>query len=347
MSNLVWEDPSPYLRGHIYEGVPGVPYPRLLPADAQRLPTDTWYCATIPVGVRLEICGDADGVVIRYHTATDDLGYRGDGAGRNFSLFHGDHLVGDYPATLGDAEVTIPLASLPPHSDRHVIAIPEGMRPQILSVAPLSGSIKPPSAQPRWLSYGDSISEGWVASAPGNAWTAIIGRRLGLDLINLGFAGAARAEIIVAEEMAKQEAAVITLAVGTNCYERIVHSRAQMAANLEAFLSVLRHGHPNVPILVISPLLRPDAEERKNVLGASLSDLRETIEQTVRERSNRDANLHLLEGRDLTSAQRLPDHIHPDDAGHREMATKIAQVMAPLVGSTSSSGGYNPSAAIG
>ncbi len=73
---------EPFLRGCAWRAAPGVPYPRFDPRDATRIPADTWQCAHIPAGVRLELVGDATAVTLDYATATDDLGYRGAGRGR-------------------------------------------------------------------------------------------------------------------------------------------------------------------------------------------------------------------------------------------------------------------------
>ena len=78
------EQPEPFLRGARWPGTRRVPYPRADPTD-RRLPADTWQMASLPVGVRLELAGDATQVEIAYVTATDQLGYRGDGAGTTFA----------------------------------------------------------------------------------------------------------------------------------------------------------------------------------------------------------------------------------------------------------------------
>src|SRR5256885_14276807 len=80
-------DPGPFLRGNAFTGNDKVPYPRASLQDTFRLPFDTWMQAQIPATVRLEIAGDAEAVDIAYETVTDDLGYRGDGAGRTFALW--------------------------------------------------------------------------------------------------------------------------------------------------------------------------------------------------------------------------------------------------------------------
>src|SRR5258708_14187405 len=94
------EQPEPFLRGCAWRAGAGVSYPRADPRDFTRLPIDTWGCAQLPVSVRLEFVGDANEVSIRYRTETEDLGYRGDGAGRTFALWRDGEPGDDVPAAL-------------------------------------------------------------------------------------------------------------------------------------------------------------------------------------------------------------------------------------------------------
>src|SRR5437660_43348 len=149
-------DPKPFLRGVAFPSTRSVPYPRAKPDP--RLPADTWAQATIPVGVRLELVGGE--VEIAYRTQTDDLGYRGDGAGRTFAAWRGGELVDEDKAELGEGTVTLSLGAA---RDRAIVYLPEGMKPEILDVA---GGVEPAPSQPRWTVYGDSVVEGWIASSP-------------------------------------------------------------------------------------------------------------------------------------------------------------------------------------
>ena len=94
---------EPFLRGCAWRGVPACPTRASTLADASRIPADTWQCAQIPAGVRLELVGDAAALELDYATATDDLGYRGDGAGTTFALWHGEEQVDEQPAGSGQA----------------------------------------------------------------------------------------------------------------------------------------------------------------------------------------------------------------------------------------------------
>jgi lysophospholipase L1-like esterase len=321
---------SAFLRGAAWPAAGEAAYPRADPADAGRLPADTWATARLPVGVRLELVGDAPSVRITYTTATDELGYRGPGAGTSFVAYRGEELVDEQPAALGDGTVVLGIVT----GDAVVtVHLPEGMRPLVTGVEPDGGgAIAPAPTRPRWLCYGDSIAEGWIASGPAGAWPAVAARRFGLDVVNLGYAGAARGEIVSAEHIAAQPADVISISHGTNCWTRIPHSRAQMVANTEAFLDVVRQGHPDVPIVLASPVVRPDAETTPNRLGATLADLREAMEEVGRARvAAGDARLTVVPGAELLDPDHLADGVHPGDEGHRLLADAIGGAVAEWV----------------
>ena len=286
--------------------------------------------ASIPVGVRLEVVGDAEAVAITYRTETEELGYRGDGAGRIFAAWTKSGLVAEADAGLGDGVARLPLAPDEPT----IVYLPEGMRPTVLEVAGIGGDIEPAPRQSRWVVYGDSVAEGWIASSPAAAWPAIAGREQGLDVVNLGYAGAARGEIASAEQVAKLEADVITICHGTNCWTRTPHSVGMFRETAAAFLGIVRQEHPRTPILVVTPVVRPDAEQTPNRLGATLADLRGAMERVVNERAaGGDEQLRLISGLDLITAEHLGDGMHPDDDGHRRMAATVGAVARAMIGS--------------
>jgi lysophospholipase L1-like esterase len=290
-----------------------------------RLPADTRAAAALPVGVRLEFTGEAEAIEIAYRTETDEVGFRGPGAGTGFALYRGETPVSEAAAVLGEGVVRLAAGRGP---RRGVVHLPEAMRPTLLALRAIAGRIEPAPREPRWLCYGDSIVEGWKASAPAFAWPAVAGRAQGLDVVNLGYAGAARGEIASAEEIAALSADVITIAHGTNCWTRTPHSAALFAENLRAFLAIVREGHPRTPIVALSPILRMDAEQKPNRLGATLADLRRAFEGVVRERAaGGDAYLVLLPGRELVPEKHLPDGIHPDDAGHARLARSVGPIV--------------------
>ena len=182
----------------------------------------------MPAGVRLELDGDATAVGVHYTTATGDSGVRGDGGGRTFEAWTRDGLLDTVHAVVGPGTVELQLGARPGPVTVH---LPEVMRPRIDGLRPVGGELVPGPAKPRWVAYGDSILEGWVASAPAQL-VGTGGPRLDLDLVNLGYAGAARGEIASAEAVAGLDASIVTLSYGTNCWSMIPHSERDAGCRL-------------------------------------------------------------------------------------------------------------------
>lgn len=317
-------DPGPFLRGNAFDAVDDIPYPRVPAFDRFRLTPLTWQAATVPAGVRLELDGDATSVVVHYTTATGESGVRGDGGGLTFEAWTRDERVDAVAAVVGAGAAELRLGDRPGPVTIH---LPEVMRPRIDGLEPVGGELVPGAEKPRWVAYGDSILEGWVASAPALAWSARVARTLDLDVVNLGYAGAARGEIASAEAVAGLDASVVTLSYGTNCWSMIPNSDAMIAAGFDAFLTIVRQGHPTTPLIVVSPIRRPDAETTPNRLGATLSSLRATIEDVVATRIPDDPNLVLVRGERLVDDAQLPDRIHPDDDGHAAIADAVGDAI--------------------
>ena len=244
--------------------------------------------------------------------------------------------VDEQPASLGAGSVTLALHG--PADARAVVYLPEGMRPEVLGIRGERGEVVPAPASPRWIAYGDSLLEGWVASAPGLAWGAVAARAHDLDLCNMGYAGSARGEIPCAEAIARLSAEVISITHGTNCWTRTPHSAGQFFENTVAFLDVVRQGHPDTPMVVASPVLRPDAEDTPNRLGATLGDLRRAMEAAVTARIDAgDERLVLVRGGEVLDPGDLADGIHPSDAGHARLAQAFGPPIARAVTGTAPS----------
>lgn len=323
--NGAWQDPLPYLRGlsWSYEGRPV----RADPDDRLRLPLDIWERAALPVGVRLEFAaGGASAVEVRYRAGEPGPAEALRVEDPVFEAWRGEEPLERVPAVVGDDE-TVRLG-LPPGLGPVTVHLPETLSPVVTGVRGVGGSLAPAPSQPRWVVHGDSIAEGWLATRPALAWPAAAGRALGLDTVNLGYAGSAHGESACAEQIAGLSCDLITLAFGTNCWSGAPASAGQLYETTRAFLELVRQGHPRTPLLVVSPVLRPEAEEIPNELGATLAQLRDAQEEAVLERAAAgDRHLALLPGARLLGAQHLADGLHPDDAGHTALATAVTEAL--------------------
>ena len=94
--------------------------------------------------------------------------------------------------------------------------------------------------------YGTSILQGGCANRTGMAFTAILGRNLDREVINLGFSGNARLDPEIAELMIKvKDPGVFVLDNIPNCTLDMIHERE------EKFFHILRDAHPDVPIIFV------------------------------------------------------------------------------------------------
>jgi lysophospholipase L1-like esterase len=315
-----------FLRGCVFAPHADAPYPRAN-LDDRRLPADIAAAARVPATVSLTVSGPAEAIELSYSGATPAAGMRGPSYGTSFTVYPassspdgGDRPLAEAPVRPGAGTVRLPL----PGPDPVTVYLPEGMAPTLTGITGLSGAIAPGPSQRRWLAYGDSITEGWGASAPGRTWLATAARRLDLEAVNFGYAGSGRGERVVAEAMAAAAADVITLAFGTNCWGMIAFSEDLLAATVRAFVASVRAGHPRTPIVAVSPIVRPDAEDTPNRLGATLAGLRAAYEGAVLSLGTADAGITLVGGGELVRTDQLADGIHPDDDGHAVLAAAVA-----------------------
>lgn len=320
------QDPGPFLRGVL----PAASWPgsRLPEAATAKLTIDTVRAARVPAGVHLAFTGSAreieiDAVIgartsVPAPTLPEAFVARAGGA---------DPVV--VPVSAGQGPVRVPL---PDRDPGQVVRLyyPEAFEVAVSGLTPAGGTIAPAPRGPLWVVYGDSISQGWSVSEPGLAWPSLVAEELGLDLVNLGFAGSARGEHLVADAIAASGADAVAVAWGTNAWSSLPTDAEQIAGTMRIFLTVLRQGLPEVPVVVVSPIARPDAEDAANRFGATQGELRIALEEAVLRFAARtgDDRLTLVSGRDLVPAGQLVDGIHPGDHGHRSLAAGVAPDVA-------------------
>ncbi|MEV6839283.1 GDSL-type esterase/lipase family protein [Streptomyces sp. NPDC051133] len=206
-----------------------------------------------------------------------------------------------------------------------------------------------------WLHHGSSISHGSDAASPTTTWPALAASLGGVELINLGLGGSALLDPFTARALRDTPADVISVKVGINLVNADLMRLRAFGPAVHGFLDTVRDGHPDTPLLVVSPILCPLHEDTPGPSAPDLSALsegrlrfratgdpaekaagkltlgviREELARIVRERAAEDPHLSLLDGRELYGEADfgelpLPDGLHPDAATHRRIGERFA-----------------------
>lgn len=123
------------------------------------------------------------------------------------------------------------------------VAVPDGVE-----LEPVS-----PRKSPPLVYYGTSIAHGACASRPGMSFVNILGRRLDVPVLNLGFSGNGRLEMELAALLAEVDARAYVLDCLPNLGPR------QVAERTEPFVRALRAERPDVPIVMVEDRVNANA----------------------------------------------------------------------------------------
>jgi lysophospholipase L1-like esterase len=320
------DEAGPYLRG-VIGGRRSGSFSRLPDPLDDRLPADVVTTAGIPAGARVEFVGDAPAVELLVSTGAPHPKHPASMASEYVAWVDGRRYAA-VPAAerTPTARVVVPLPDRAPDVPV-TVHLPERLVPDVHTLRAVGGQIVPAPARPRWIAYGDSITQGWSVTDPAESWPALVARRLDLDCCNLGFAAAGRGELPVAEQIGGAEADVVSLAFGTNCWTREPMGSGLLGELLRAFIGTVRSGLPEALIVVLTPIVRPDAETVPNRFGATLEDLRASMAHVGAELAATDPSIEIVDGTAGVAADQLVDGIHPGPLGHRRMARAVLDVL--------------------
>lgn len=255
------------------------------------------------------------------------------------------------------ALATLRFADLPGHAKRVEIWLPHNETTELAGLrsdAPLEPVQS--DGRPVWLHHGSSISHGSNGDSPTAIWPALAARLGGVELLNLGFSGSALLDPFMARVIRDTPADVISLKLGINLVNADLMRLRAFGPAVHGFLDTIRDGHPDTPLLVVSPIHCPIHEDtpgpgafdtdalavgkvafratgnptERQAGKLTLTVIRDELRRIVAQRAATDPQLRYLDGMtlygpaDFTELP-LPDRLHPDGASHRRMGERFAR----------------------
>ena len=222
----------------------------------------------------------------------------------------------------------------------------------------------PDDGRPVWLHHGSSISHGSNAASPTTTWPALAAALGGVSLVNLGFGGSALLDPFTARVLRDTPADLVSVKLGINLVNTDLMRLRALRPAVHGLLDTIREGHPDTPLLVVSPILCPIHEDVPGPSAAVVEDgrvvfratgdpaeraagkltltvVRDELAGIVAQRAASDPHLSYLDGRALygeadAAELPLPDALHPDAAGHRRIGERFAAAVFEPGGAFSS-----------
>ena len=191
----------------------------------------------------------------------------------------------------------------------------------------------PAAHRPRWVHYGSSISHCIEARRPTETWPAVAARRAAVELLNLGVAGNCHLDPFVARTIRDAPADCVSLKVGINIAGSDSLKHRTFVPAMHGFLDTIRDGHPDTPILVVSPIICPVLEDTPAAAdGLTLVRVRELLAEIVDARAGVGEQIHYLDGLRLFAEPdlaELPDGVHPSPEGYLRIGERFAAAAFP------------------
>ncbi len=162
--------------------------------------------------------------------------------------------------------------------------------------------------------YGSSITHGGCVSRPGNTYEAAVSRRFGMDYVNLGFSGSARAEETITNYIKK-----LDMSLFVYDYDHNAPSPEYLAQTHEKMFLAIREVQPELPVIIMS---RPRYIQNEDTIRR-LEIIKTTYKNAI---ARGDKNVYMINGRELMGIvmeNGTVDDCHPNDSGFWNMAKRL------------------------
>ncbi len=306
-----------------------------LPAKAKGVVRDAvWSLSTHSAGICVRFVTNADTIAAKWEVVNADLAMPHMPATgvSGLDLYVNDEGVWRWIGNgrpSAQATQAVLASGIPEGNHEYMVYLPLYNGTKSLEIGVPPGTVlSKPATRPAGHSkpivfYGTSITHGGCASRPGMAYPAILGRRFGCPVINLGFSGNGMMDPEVGELLAELDAAAYVIDCVPNMNLAMVTQRAV------PLITVLRAARPDTPIILVEniqyqagaflPEKREAYESRNKALHASYEQL---LAKQV-------PGLHYVPAEALlgSDGEATVDGTHPTDLGFMRMADALEPVL--------------------
>jgi len=291
----------------------------------ETIPKRVWTRSLVPDGGRIRLSCDTSRLAIRVQVISERK------KPCYFDAYVGNELAGSAEAT-GTERIDLLLFEGKDRAKKDItIYLPNNHEASVFAVAvdqDASFHKPPPFALKRpFVSYGSSVLQGTGASRGAMTYPAILARQLNLDFVNLGFGGAGKAEPEVVSLVNEIDACGFLFDLGKSYGLQPIEVFAKM-------LDTIRASHPDVPIIVVTPIYSLREANEPEYKDKS-EKLRVLMRQAADERVKAGDKLMLVvEGLDIAGekdADAFHDPTHPNDEGNARMAQRLEPTVGQVL----------------
>jgi GDSL-like Lipase/Acylhydrolase family/N-terminus of Esterase_SGNH_hydro-type len=185
-----------------------------------------------------------------------------------------------------------------------------------------------PRAEKPLVFYGTSITHGASASRPGMAHPAILGRRLEIPVVNLGFSGNGKMDMAVGEYLVKIDAAAYVI----DCLPNM--NPAEVRQKCQPLVKFIRAARPETPIVLVEDRRYANSwivPGKKKYNDENHAALRESYDALIKEGFTK---LYYVPGDDLIGDDNegSTDGSHPSDLGFVRQAAVFEPILREALG---------------
>lgn len=168
--------------------------------------------------------------------------------------------------------------------------------------------------------YGTSITQGGCVARPGMVYSNILSRKLDIEFVNLGFSGNGKGEPELAHLINEiSDTRLIILDYEANAGKTIQTS-------IGPFIDILRKGHPEIPILIMSKTRYANATDGSESFKLLMNN-RDFQKNLVADRKKEgDNHIHFMDGSVVLGEDYYEctvDGVHPSDLGSYRIAQAL------------------------